>query len=541
MNKRNVAIVGIDGGTLKILRSLMKINNIPNISHMFNSGYSAILKSTIPPTTIPGWYSLATGLNPGKLGICSFMVNKLNNKRRLVSSKDIQGKALWDYISDKGLKSAIINFPTYPPYPINGYFVTGMLTPSGKNYTYPLDFKYVIEKDIGEYYIDIDHYEYGNTTKLLEVCIDSITQKSKLINLIIKKEYINFLFVIFTETDRIQHHIWNKMKIYDDRIEFSDKKLGELFFEFWIELDKIIGEILKRYQNVIIVSDHGFTSFEGEFYINEWLIREGFLKCSIKYSSRWYHHMPLLENFKKILIKYGLFDGVVSLGKKIIGKNNLKNLQNKIFPREKINLDEIIIQEESKAYALEGEPTTGQIAINSNNEDEKRKIRKLIIKKLKIDLGSFIKVYTKEELYWGPKKFLKRMPDIIFYLDDWKWNINPYIRIHTFSRNVKEHSYLSKVDDPRVSGVHDINGIFIAYGKDIKQEHSNKSFQILDIAPTVLFMLNIPLPRYIDGKVIKEIFKQESEYYIKKVEYSQYINRYYLKRDIYSLKKGDIL
>ena len=187
MESHRVALVGIDGGTFKILKPLMQSHSIPTITRMINKGYSATLKSTIPPATVPGWYSLATGLNPGKLGVCNFMVNTSNHKRRLVSSKDIQGRALWDYISKRGLKVAVVNFPAYPPYPVNGYFVTGMLTPPGKGYTYPSDFKETIERQITNYYTDIDHYEYGDPKRLLKACIKAVTQKGKLVDILTQK------------------------------------------------------------------------------------------------------------------------------------------------------------------------------------------------------------------------------------------------------------------------------------------------------------------------------------------------------------------
>lgn len=525
--RRKLAIIGIDGGTFKILNALIKMDIIPNIRYMVYNGYSAILKSTIPPTTVPAWYSLATGLNPGKLGFTSFFVYEAPNKKRLVTSNDIKGKAIWDFISSYGLKCAVINFPTYPPIPVNGYFITGMLTPSNENFTYPPEFRNVIRNYVGDYLVDVDHYEYANPKKILKICIKSIEQKSKLLDLLFREDYIDFLFLIFTETDRIQHLIWNKMEISKEQIKFSESKLEELFFDFWGKIDIIVGKILKKFDNAMIVSDHGFTALRGEFYINEWLLKNEYLKCREKPKET--KHFISLEETKRALIKLGIFDYIVQILKMMIGKERLRKLQNKILPKEEIELSEIIDYKASKAFALEGESETCQIVINPNlNPTHKEKIKKEIIEKITRELnarGLMARVYTKEEVYKCSENLKIIIPDIVIYIHG--WHIKPYIR---------GLPYLVE-PDPRICGMHDEDGIFIAFGRDIKRGYSKKCFQIVDIAPTVLFMMNIPVPLSMDGKVLKEIFKEDSEYYTKKIVYRQDYQKRQLREVIHRLKR----
>lgn len=50
-------------------------------------------------------------------------------------------------------------------------------------------------------------------------------------------------------------------------------------------------------------------------------------------------------------------------------------------------------------------------------------------------------------------------------------------------------------------------GVFIAKGPRIKENHNIGKVDILDVAPTILFLLNVPIPESIEGKFLKELIK----------------------------------
>jgi arylsulfatase A-like enzyme len=59
-------------------------------------------------------------------------------------------------------------------------------------------------------------------------------------------------------------------------------------------------------------------------------------------------------------------------------------------------------------------------------------------------------------------------------------------------------------------GWHARQGVFMAYGPDIKRERLS-DLKIYDITPTILHMLGVPVPGDVDGRVLTEIFKPESK------------------------------
>ncbi len=61
------------------------------------------------------------------------------------------------------------------------------------------------------------------------------------------------------------------------------------------------------------------------------------------------------------------------------------------------------------------------------------------------------------------------------------------------------------------SGTHRLEGIFVAKGPQVKANYRFERAEIIDIAPTILHILGLPIPEDMDGKVLKEIFRIGSE------------------------------
>jgi predicted AlkP superfamily phosphohydrolase/phosphomutase len=81
-----------------------------------------------------------TGLNPGRHGVFAFQ-RALNRdlERTYVNATAIQAPLLWERVSAHGLRVGVLNVPlTYPVRPVNGWLVSGMMTPSEESdFTYP--------------------------------------------------------------------------------------------------------------------------------------------------------------------------------------------------------------------------------------------------------------------------------------------------------------------------------------------------------------------------------------------------------------------
>ncbi|GAG56601.1 unnamed protein product, partial [marine sediment metagenome] len=156
---------------------------------------------------------------------------------------------------------------------------------------------------------------------------------------------------------------------------------------------------------------------------------------------------------------------------------------------------------ESIAYAIPSTTAVG-IYVNEKGRFETAKvessevgkvIEELIEKLEKVeDNGKKVvsRIIRREEVYKG--KAVEKAPDILVEAEDYC---------------IDASLLAPSVIDKRTTSEHAMNGIFLAYGPDIRE--GELEAEIIDIAPTILHMFEIPVPSDIDGSVL-DIFKPES-------------------------------
>ena len=74
-----------------------------------------------------------------------------------------------------------------------------------------------------------------------------------------------FLFFYFSSVDQNSHILWGK---YDTEL-----------LEFYRAIDSAVGDVMRREPNaqLIVMSDHGFSTFDRAVNLNTWLLEEGLL------------------------------------------------------------------------------------------------------------------------------------------------------------------------------------------------------------------------------------------------------------------------
>lgn len=486
MKDKKIMVIGLDGGTFTVIDRLIKKNKLPNIKRLIQNGVRSNLISTIQPSSEQAWPSLVTGVNNGKHGIYGLL--KLNNDYsfRLVNSLDIKGKTLWRILSEHGKKSIIINVPvTYPAEELNGLLVTGYLTPSkGSEYTFPKNLKKEIKKEVPDYIIDIPQPKAALDDEkimdnFLKQSFSAIELRYKLASYLLKNHDWDLFFLVFSTSDSVQHKFWSC-----DNLKY--KKVIEWVY---IDIDKKIGKLIKNYDKdyIFLVSDHGFTTLKAKISLNTWLNKEGFLK--FKNSSQ--KNKILIKKFLKFFKSQFLIGNAQMLCKwPILNKFVSSLLYNGI---DWANTKAFAVSSGNIRINLKGRESKGCVSI----EDYEKTRNDLIdvLKILKDPLSKELvckKIFKKEKVYKGP--YLEDAPDIIVLFNDkYKHHLIPENRNEVF---------LNLEND----GNHAMEGILIANGMDIKKGIKLNKAKIIDIAPTILYLLGIPIPKEMDGVMLKEIF-----------------------------------
>ncbi len=279
---RKLLVIGLDCVPPSLLYKEFK-EELPNISMLLDDGYKAEMKTTNPPITIPAWAVMTTGKSPGELGIYGFRhrIKGKYNDFYIVNSRYIKTPAIWDVIGRKDLKSIVVGVPpSYPPKPIKGYMVSGFITPGPESrYTFPIMLKRTLEKNFGKYIFDVV-YRSEDKDRIVEELWKMTMQHFKIYSYLASKDWWALMMFVEIGTDRVHHAFWGYMDKQHHKYT-PGNKYEKIIEEYYKLVDEKIGELLKSVPKdtvISIVSDHGAKRMKGAFVINQWMIKEGYMK-----------------------------------------------------------------------------------------------------------------------------------------------------------------------------------------------------------------------------------------------------------------------
>jgi predicted AlkP superfamily phosphohydrolase/phosphomutase len=270
-------ILGLDGSPLPLLERLMKAGDLPNLAKAFQSGAAVEMNSSLPDVSAVAWTSVNTGKNPAKHGIYGFVDRKPGSTAmEVMTATHVKAKTIWELASDAGRRAVAINVPlSFPPQRINGVVISDFLAPSLNKAVHPTTL--VPSLRAMGYRIDTDPRVARES---LDAFIDDFRitaeKRAEAVLHLMDREAWDLFMVVFMETDRLHHFMWQYM-------EENDPTYGPKFLDAYKLIDALAGKILDRLgkeDQLIIMSDHGFTTLKREVYLNAWLEAQGYLQFS---------------------------------------------------------------------------------------------------------------------------------------------------------------------------------------------------------------------------------------------------------------------
>ncbi|MHB0961249.1 MAG: alkaline phosphatase family protein [Pirellulaceae bacterium] len=129
-SKRKVLLIGWDAADWEHIDPLLEAGLMPTLDRMINEGVMGNLATLEPILSPMLWNSVATGMLPEKHGIHGFIEpDPVNGGARPYTSTSRKVKALWNILTQSGLKSNIIGWwASHPAEPIDGCIVTNHFT-----------------------------------------------------------------------------------------------------------------------------------------------------------------------------------------------------------------------------------------------------------------------------------------------------------------------------------------------------------------------------------------------------------------------------
>jgi predicted AlkP superfamily phosphohydrolase/phosphomutase len=510
VNEYAVFIIGLDGATFDLMLPWIAEGRLPTLGRLVGQGAWSRLESTIPPITPCAWSSFLTGKNPGKHGLFDF-VQPLPGSHRMVftNASFRQGESLWGCMSRHGKRVGVVNVPmTYPPEEVNGYLISGLDTPSERSkFMYPETLQQELHHAGIDYRVDIQHL--GNMRsdtrrdQNLERLRDLETGHTKALRHLRKRYPSQFTMIVYTATDQVQHHFWHYM---DPRHDKHDAEGAERYKnairDVYILLDGLIAEALKDIGSdtvVALMSDHGFgptTSLRVR--LNQALERAGLLAFAREGSAA-----------RAFRFLAGWADGLL----RSTLSNRAKRLLAGLFPRLRVwfeGLDEARLDwEKTRAYTHEAYRSCPAVWINQGGqqgvelEEALSQVEQSLLSLRDPQTGQPVisKVFRTRDLYQGP--FLDRAPDLIPSWWDDGFLLEQSVPGGRGAPDV-ERSTAPIRGGVEFAASHRLDGVFAIHGGPVKRGYSFEGARIIDVAPTVLYLMGLPIPDDMDGKPLVE-------------------------------------
>jgi len=510
MMKRKVAVFGLDGITFDLLQPWLDEGRLPNLARLIAQGASGRLKSTIPPVSASAWASFSTGTNPGQHGMIDFTYPLPGDYKVTVTNSHTRtAPALWEIVSQVGGRAGVISMPmTYPPEPLNGFMVCSFLTPSPESsYTYPEALKEELMAAVGPFPLHMSEKGRGTDPRQFVRAVRQMEiDRARTVRHLLENEAWDLFIYVFETTDNLQHEVWHLLDETHPRYdaEMAAKVLPEVL-DYYQTVDRLLGEMLALVPEdalVVVLSDHGFGPFHKFFHINNWLAQQGWLK---------FRRAPL-SLLKRLTFNLGLtpvnaLKWVIRLRLSGLRKNVKRGRGRGMLRRVFLSFDDVDWSR-TRAFSV---GNFGQVYLNVKGErpqgvippEEYEAMRDRIAEAAlalrdPADGAQVVqKVYRREEIFHGPST--PRLPDLVLHTNRARYV--SFGHADFGSNQVLEPS-------SGQTGHHHLVGLTALRGPGVRPASRLEGASILDLAPTILHYMGLPVPDYMDGRVLLEAFAE---------------------------------
>jgi predicted AlkP superfamily phosphohydrolase/phosphomutase len=507
-----VLVLGLDGATFDLMLPWIEQGRLPCLGKLLQDGAWSRLRSTIPPITPCAWSSFMTGKNPGKHGLFDFWEPLPGEKQfRFTNASSRHAESLWSYLSRNGRRVGVMNVPmTYPPESVNGYLISGLDTPDDHSrYIYPEEARQELESHGIHYRLDPRYVGNMRTDRQrehqLREHLDIESTRTQALKQLRQKYPSDFTMLVYTATDQIQHHFWQFMDPKHDKYDAKGaEKSQHAIRDVYQHVDGLIASILKEQGDdtvVIIMSDHGFGPCSNvRVRLNQALAHGGLL--SFRKEGTYGNSVRSLAGVCDRILRGTLTPGI----KRFIART---------FPRLRAwfeRLDEARIDwAHTKAYTVEISRCAAAIWLNragsgreggvtEDQEEGALQSAEEALKRLtdaKTGRQVISNVYRTRDLYHGP--YMNSAPALIP-----SWWEDGFL-LEPSNPNGSAEQIVTRSYEPVRGGVefaasHRLDGVFIMAGGPARRGHAFTGAQIIDVAPTVLYLMGLPIPGDMDGR-----------------------------------------
>ena len=522
-----VVVIGLDAATWTLIRPWMAEGKMPNLAKLMKAGVSGTLESILPPITPPAWTSFMTGKNPGKHGIFHFVETEHGGyAMNYANATSRRSPTVWKLLNNAGYSVGTMNIPfTYPPEPLNGFQISGMDTPSETSpFIHPPELREELVKHLGGIQLDIRFLGAMSTDERRNQVLAEMEQMdnqwTKAALYLLENHPQDVMMFVFMSIDTVQHYFWQHMDkghfLHDLKLA---PKFGDAVRKVYERLDAAAGQIIDRLPpetTLFVVSDHGGGPVvDRTIFLNRYLAQLGLLHYDEKTTS------GIRRLAKKLLrVSFSMLRSTLSsrqkswlarLFPKIRQKSEMaySSFTSIDWSRTKAYCSEVLASPPSIWINLKGVKPQGIVDPGDYDALVSFIIEKLAeLKDPRTGKPVINRVYRRNEIFHGP--FAHEGADLVL---DWWSEDSLFSSQPSFPEDTGKPALIIREHRPSEKsewgGTHRLNGILIARGSGFRSGAEIANARLIDIAPTLLHLLGVPVPEDMDGKVLASAFQPD--------------------------------
>ena len=499
-----VYLIGLDAFDPVLLTRWAAEGLLLNIARLLDRGTRVRLTGSCRVMQGSIWPTVTTARDPGAHGMYYMLQPRPGSHRlRRVRADDLRAPPFWEGLDAAGKRSLIIDVPKLGLRPgAHGIQVVewGATDHYSRFATHPRPLRKALLARYGRHVLqggmdcpvsDADHLA------LRDGLIAGVAAKTRLLTDLIVEHRPDFVFCVYGEAHPAGHHFW---RFHQDRA--SHPELGSALQRVYTALDQAIGTLRKRFgatANLLLFTGHGMTTDHYPRWLMRPVLRRMGLEVTTGDRSRRYPR-PL--------------PSATQPTRRSAVPPRLRQIANRyLIPRpiqQRLwlhHLQQGIDFTHSRAWAL---PTDlqGFVRINLEGREPRGSVAADelagLLDRIDTELLRLVNATTAapfvQETFRPGDRYADspqrdHLPDLCVL-----WRNAPVRRVHSPTLGDFEAPAEASGASEQRSGNHRLEGTLIALGPDIRPYPGRGDMDLRDIGPTVLALLDVPIPVEFKGR-----------------------------------------
>lgn len=522
MGSRIVAI-GLEAADHGLIEAWCAEGRLPALASLRARGSWVNLRSTTEISSGTTWPSIYTGVMPARHG-AGFYHRQLESgtyRLRKFYANRVRRDPFWVAPSKAGRKIAVFDVPsTYPNPGFNGVFLGGwgVEAPSWTAGSLPEELIGQVRERFGSHPLENWYQMRPSTIEEWKDLQDKLIQGAKAKGLVSKflrdENELDLLLAVFSEPHWAAHLFWHLTDAtHPEHLPGPAEVLGNPILNVYAELDRAIAEIVRDAPDctVLVFSNTGMTANCSGIHLVPEVLRR--LDVGPEGSNRKEASNARFDGASSEETSTG---NVVMKVEGLVGPKTIQFVKRFVPERLWDTWTRRILQigcdwGRSRAFALPndyngairinlaGREPTGRVAPGAEYDDLCNELIDEFSRLVNPDTGkpAVSRVFRVDREYGCDEA--SDLPDVIV-----KWAGDAPIRALASARIGCVRGNLI---DKR-TGAHTDTGFLLAAGTGIKRGARASDGHIVDIAPTILHLMGEPIPKEMDGKVLRGILEE---------------------------------